>query len=59
MYYTTKTAAAYLGLDPSRVRQLCESGRLRALKFGRDWAINRDDLVRYQKPKRGRPRKKC
>lgn len=37
---TTEEYAKKLGIDPSRVRRLCEAGRIPgAKKIGRDWII--------------------
>ncbi len=56
-WHTTATAAAYLGLDVSRVRALCKAGRL-GQKIGRNWAIPHQELQRFARlPRRpGRPR---
>jgi excisionase family DNA binding protein len=56
--YTTRQAAARLGITPSRVRQFCREGRLKAVKFGRDWEISSASLNEFVKVQRraGRPR---
>jgi excisionase family DNA binding protein len=57
-YYTTERAAEYLGVTPSRVRQLICEGRLRSEKYGRDHLIQDAVLVEYGKSgrkKKGRP----
>lgn len=41
---TTTQAAAILGVDASRVRQLVAAGRLPAIKPGYDWLITRADV---------------
>lgn len=54
---TAKQAAERLGVDPSRVRVLCRSGRL-GRKFGHIWLITDADVAAYLKagPKpAGRP----
>jgi excisionase family DNA binding protein len=53
---TTK-AAARLGISPNRVRALIDSGRLKAHKIGREYAINPSDLKAVKNRKPGRPRK--
>ena len=54
---TTKQAAKALDVNDSRVRQLILSGRLPALKLGRDWIIKENDLKKVENRKPGRPRK--
>lgn len=57
---STTAAAAILGVNPSRVRQLIISGRLKATRLGeRSWMIDEADLEAYRKtplPPLGRPR---
>lgn len=55
---TTEEAAAQLGVNNSRVRQLILSKRLPATKFGNVWMIEEKDLVLVadRKPT-GRPKK--
>lgn len=57
-FYTTETAAEYLGVTPARIRQLIMEGRLKSLKYGRDHLIQEVDLQGYTaggKKKPGRP----
>ena len=57
-FYTTESAAQYLGVTPSRVRQLIMEGRLKSEKYGRDHLIHEVDLEEYTaggKKKPGRP----
>lgn len=56
---TSSEAAALLGVKQSRVRQLILAGRLPALKFGRDWLIERKAIEKFAKLPRpnGRPAK--
>lgn len=54
---TTKLAAKALKVNDSRVRQLILSGRLPALKHGRDWIIKEKDLKKVENRIPGRPRK--
>jgi site-specific DNA-methyltransferase (adenine-specific) len=59
--YTTKSAAAYLGVTPTRVRKLISELRLASEKYGRDHLISEKSLKLYKKAgkrKPGRPRKK-
>jgi len=57
-FYTTESAAEYLGVTPARVRQLIMEGRLKSEKYGRDHLIQEVDLKEYTaagKKKPGRP----
>lgn len=54
---TTTEAAKRLGVTPTRVRALIESGRLKAFKYGREWLIDPKDLEAVKNRKVGRPRK--
>jgi len=53
----TTEAAKRLGISSNRVRVLIESGRLKAQKIGREYAINPGDLKAVKNRKPGRPRK--
>ena len=55
---TAKQAAEKLGVNDSRVRQLIQSKKLPAEKYGNLWLINESDLelVKDRKPT-GRPPK--
>jgi len=56
MKITTAIAAKVLGITSSRVRQLIKSGLLPAVKAGRDWLIEDEDLGLVKaRPRRGRP----
>jgi excisionase family DNA binding protein len=44
---TTAEAAAIIGVDPSRVRQLCRAGTLTTQQVGRDWLVDRASAVAY------------
>ena len=57
---TTREAAALLGLSPKTITQAIRRGKLQAERFGRDWQIQRDDLLSWSATRRpvGRPRKK-
>jgi excisionase family DNA binding protein len=56
---TTIEAAAFLGVNPSRCRQLILAGQLKAEKIGRDWHIKPRDAEAFKKMLRpvGRPAK--
>ena len=53
----TTEAAKRLGISSNRVRALIDSGRLKAQKIGREYAINPSYLKAVQNLKAGRPRK--
>ena len=60
-FYTTESAATYLGVTPARVRQLILEERLPSEKYGRDHLISEDALRQFEKNGRkkvGRPRRK-
>jgi excisionase family DNA binding protein len=53
----TTEAAKRLGISANRVRDLIASGRLKAQKIGREYAINPKDLDAVKNRIPGRPRK--
>jgi excisionase family DNA binding protein len=53
----TTEAAKRLGISSNRVRALIDSGRLKAQKIGREYAIDPSDLKAVQNRQAGRPRK--
>jgi excisionase family DNA binding protein len=53
----TTEAARRLGISPNRLRDLIASGRLKAQKIGREYAINPKDLAAVKNRIPGRPRK--
>ena len=53
----TAEAARRLNVTQSRVRVLIDSGRLKAMKVGREWLIDPKDLDAVKERKVGRPRK--
>lgn len=55
---TTTEAAARLSLTAGRIRQLARDGSLKGQRVGRDWLFTERDLTAFQRPERGRPRKK-
>ena len=56
-YLSVAEAAELLGITDIRVQQLCQSGRLQAVKFARDWLILEESLTKRTPGKRG-PRSK-
>jgi len=58
-YLTTKEAADYLGLSPSRIRQFIAYGRLKSKKHGRDHLILRSDIEYFAAISRQRTGRPC
>lgn len=56
--YTTETAAEYLGVTPSRVRQLILEERLESDKYGRDHLIIENSLKCYATSGKRKPGRK-
>jgi excisionase family DNA binding protein len=46
-WLTTKQAAALIGYNAEYIRKLAQSGRIPAQKLGRDWLIQRADLLTH------------
>jgi excisionase family DNA binding protein len=46
-WLTTSQAAEVMGYDYAHVRLLARKGRIRAMKVGRDWLVNRDSAQAY------------
>lgn len=46
-YIATKDAAAILGFTHQHVRLLLRHGKLRGMKFGRDWLVSRESVFVY------------
>ena len=44
---TTTAAAAKLGITPGLVCRYCRSGKIHAVKVGRDWLIDADRLHEF------------
>jgi hypothetical protein len=47
--YTTRQAAAVMGISERRVRHHAATGRLIAIRRGRDWAIDRQSAEDYRR----------
>jgi excisionase family DNA binding protein len=50
---TTQQASEILGVTPQRVLALIRSGRLPAVKIGRDWLIAMQNLEKFEKRPQG------
>lgn len=55
MDLTTNQTAERLNLSVRRVRVLCEAGRLKARKVGRDWIVDSRSVDRFSPLPPGRP----
>ena len=55
---STGEAGERLGISAKRVFQLIQTGRLPAIKVGRNYAIDAGDLKLVKNRKPGRPRKR-
>lgn len=55
MLLTTNQAAARLNVTRPLVIRLCQQGRIKAQKVGRDWLIEEKELSKYKPRKVGRP----
>ena len=51
-YVDTKEAARLLGYTLQHTRLLIRKGHLKAMKFGRDWMIERKSLTEFQNVKK-------
>lgn len=55
---SVRESAQQLGVSPARVRALIKSGRLPAVKNGREWVLREEDVLQRlaESPRAGRPR---
>jgi excisionase family DNA binding protein len=49
---TLKEAAAILGTTPDNLRMAIRRGSLRAVRHGRDWWVEPEEVERYQRENR-------
>ena len=55
---TAQQVAAELGYNDAHIRRLCMAGKIRAIKFGRQWIIGADEVTRLANlPRHGRGHK--
>ena len=47
-WITTREAAELTGYVVVYIRNLAQKERIRAIKHGRDWLIDRDDVLKYR-----------
>jgi hypothetical protein len=50
--YSVGEASKILSLDPSQVRRLLRSGKIKGKKWGRDWMVLELKYKRKRKPKK-------
>jgi excisionase family DNA binding protein len=55
-HLTTRQAAEVLGISETRIRQLCQEGRM-GKRVGRDWVITPEEIEANRVRKPGRPAK--
>lgn len=51
-YMTVNEVAELAGLEPRWIRRLCQQGRLKAEKRGRDWDIDRESAEAWLEERR-------
>ena len=56
---TTAQAAKKIGVKLRRIQQLVEKRELKAVRIGRDWLIDSDDVAAFTRRPVGRPKKKA
>ena len=56
-YLSVREAAEFLQVQPRSVTRYCASGRLTAHRVFDRWVIAEQDLLTFQRPPSGRPRK--
>lgn len=44
---TTGEASVLTGISPSQLTKLCRAGKIISRRRGREWFIQRDDLIAY------------
>jgi len=47
LFFTTKELALMAKLSADYIRELIESGKIKAQKIGRDWAISATEVMRF------------
>jgi excisionase family DNA binding protein len=52
-FLTTREAGERLGVGIQRVLDLIHAGRLKAEKFGRDWAVDAESVASFKRLKPG------
>ena len=57
MKFTVEQAATIMGVSGTRIRILIAKKRLRAVKYGKCYEIDSQDLAAVERRKVGRPRK--
>lgn len=50
--FNATEAAEFLGITDSLVRRFCRAKRIKARRFGNNWAIERAELERFKKLER-------
>lgn len=58
-YYSTKEAAAQLGISDRRVRKLLAEGRIEGVKLGNVWVVAKIAYTRKRGPKDAKDKRKA
>ena len=58
-YYTVKEIAVLLKLHEETIRRAIRQGRLESVKFGRDYRVQHENLIRFLEQKRFRTESKA
>ena len=54
---TVNEAARRTRVTPDHMRRLLNSRRIYGIKFGQEWIISVDEVDKFERSSRGRPRK--
>ena len=55
-FLTTKQASEILDVQPVAVIRAIHRDRIKAVKFGTQWMIERDEVLKYKKDRRIKPK---
>lgn len=54
-YIDTAAASELTGFAQHTIAEMCREGRIDCKKFGRTWAVNKDEILAVKRDNRGRP----
>ncbi|MFO8010216.1 MAG: hypothetical protein R6U89_05315 [Dehalococcoidia bacterium] len=55
---TVREAAGKAGVTPDHMRRLLNNRKVYGIKFGQEWIVAVEEIERFRRSSRGRPRKK-